>query len=281
MRESEKTNARRTADFIATYLTGRIIDIGSGSDPVTAHAECFDVGDGDANEILKFRPAQSYDCVYSSHCLEHMKHPLSALKQWWALVKPGGYLVLVVPHEDLYEQGYWPSLFNRDHKATFRISKSNATSWSPGSIDLHESVSLVPEAEVIPEEVRDDGYDYRLQGSGSRPHLGLVQPDESLMLEAPHADLHGQGYRPNLFNRHHRAAFRISKSNATSWSPVSIDLHESVSLLPELEIISEEIQDDGYDYRLQGSGRPHLGFLRRLATRLVSAGRTAHGFKQI
>jgi SAM-dependent methyltransferase len=193
MRESEKTNARRTADFIATYLTGRIIDIGSGSDPVTASAERFDVGEGDANEILKFRPAQSYDCVYSSHCLEHMKHPLSALKQWWALVKPGGYLVLVVPHEDLYEQGYWPSLFNRDHKATFRISKSNATSWSP----------------------------------------------------------------------------------------VSIDLHEAVSLLPESEIISEEIQHDGYDYRLQGSGRPHLGFLRRLATRLVSAGRTAHGFKQI
>jgi hypothetical protein len=45
-----------------------------------------------------------------------MHDPEAALRQWWALVRPGGYLVVVVPHEDLYEQGMWPSAFNSDHK---------------------------------------------------------------------------------------------------------------------------------------------------------------------
>lgn len=172
MRESEKTNVHRSAGFMRTYLAGSVIDIGSGSDPVTMQAECFDVVDGDANEILKFRPAESYDCVYSSHCLEHMNDPRSALRQWWALIRHGGYLVLVVPNEDLYEQGYWPSLFNEDHKATFRIG--GTTSWSPVSIDLHELVSYLPGSKIISEEIQDDGYDYRLQGSGAA-HIGLLR----------------------------------------------------------------------------------------------------------
>ena len=45
-----------------------------------------------------------------------------ALSQWWSLVKTNGYMIIVVPHEDLYEQGIWPSIFNIDHKATFRLN---------------------------------------------------------------------------------------------------------------------------------------------------------------
>lgn len=141
-----------------------MIDIGCSDDPVTASAEKFDLADGDANEILKFRPAQSYDAVYSSHCLEHMNDPVSALRQWWGLLKPGGYLVVVVPDENLYEQGYWPSLFNHDHKATFRVG--GAESWSPVSIDLPAAIGALPGAEVMTVEVQDHGYDYRLQQRG-------------------------------------------------------------------------------------------------------------------
>jgi SAM-dependent methyltransferase len=172
MHESEKSNALRPAEFFRDYLGGKLIDIGSGKDPVTAQAEPFDINEGDANEILKFRPAESYDCVYSSHCLEHMKDPRSALQQWWALIRPGGYLVLIVPHEDLYEQGYWPSLFNWDHKATFRLAR--AASWSPVSNDLHELVASMPGAEIVSEKIQDHGYDHRLQGSG-RTHIGSLR----------------------------------------------------------------------------------------------------------
>jgi SAM-dependent methyltransferase len=164
MRETEKSNAYRTADFFAVYVRGRVIDIGCGDDPITATAEGFDREQGDANEILKYRSAESYDCVYSSHCLEHMNDPPKALAQWWLLLRPGGYMVVAVPHEDLYEQGYWPSLFNRDHKATFRMG--GGTSWSPVSFDIYRLMTSLRGAEIISAEVQDRGYDHSLRGSG-------------------------------------------------------------------------------------------------------------------
>jgi SAM-dependent methyltransferase len=89
-----------------------------------------------------------------------MFDPATAVAQWWSLVKPGGYLVLVVPHEDLYEQGLWPSKFNPDHKFTFRLDK--AESWSPVSFDIRELVRGLPHCEIIAAEVHDENYDYSL-----------------------------------------------------------------------------------------------------------------------
>ena len=73
MKESSKTNQVRTEEFFNTYLTGKVIDIGGGSDKVTENTEVFDLEHGDAQHILKYKDKESYDCVYSSHCLEHMK----------------------------------------------------------------------------------------------------------------------------------------------------------------------------------------------------------------
>jgi SAM-dependent methyltransferase len=143
-------------------LHGNVIDIGGGTDPVVANAEVFDLEHGDAQNILKYKEKESYDCVYSSHCLEHMKDVPSALSEWWSLVKPGGYLVTVVPHEDLYEQKIWPSIFNNDHKATFRL-KSEKT-WSPCSYDIYSLNVNLPNAKYISAEIQDSNYDYFLQG---------------------------------------------------------------------------------------------------------------------
>ena len=41
-----------------------------------------------------------YDFVLSSHMLEHTANPLGALAEWRRLLRPGGALVLVVPHRD-------------------------------------------------------------------------------------------------------------------------------------------------------------------------------------
>jgi SAM-dependent methyltransferase len=115
-------------------LKGDGIDIGYGSGPtVMPGARGFDLPDGDANFITRYVKEQ-YDYVFSSHCLEHMNDVHNALFEWWKLVRPGGSLFLIVPDEDLYEQGYWPSRFNSDHKWTFTISKYR--SWSPKSINL-------------------------------------------------------------------------------------------------------------------------------------------------
>lgn len=158
--EARKTNRRRDETFVRTYLSGTVLDIGCGPDLVVPTATPFDVEDGDANNVLKYLRPESFDCVHSSHCLEHMHDVPEALAQWWALVKPGGHMVLVVPDEDLYEQGHWPSLFNADHRATFRFQSSE--SWSPISYNLHRLASNLPECEVIDIARQDNGFDYSL-----------------------------------------------------------------------------------------------------------------------
>jgi SAM-dependent methyltransferase len=182
MDEATKTNRLRGDEFKREYLSGRVIDIGCGPDPVMPHAVPFDVEHGDAQSILDYFPPESFECVHSSHCLEHMRDVERALAQWWALVKPGGYLIIVVPHEDLYEQGAWPSLFNSDHKATFNLRRRGA--WSPVSLDLDALVRRLPAAEIIDACVQDDGLDYRLlrrRVTGLGRFLFKVSPHRRLL----------------------------------------------------------------------------------------------------
>lgn len=169
MKEAQKTSLLRGPEFAGEYLSGKIIDIGAGKDLVCTWAEPFDLEHGDANVISRHRPQAAYDAVHSSHCLEHMHDPVAALEDWWSLLKPGGYLVVVVPEEDLYEQGIWPSKFNRDHKTTFRLGRE--TTWSKVSFDIRELVLALPECELVSAEIQDAGYDHGLRlrlGQGAK-----------------------------------------------------------------------------------------------------------------
>jgi len=141
-----------------SVLVGSGIDIGSGPDPVRG-ARPFDKEDGDANDITKYVHEQ-FDFVYSSHCLEHMHDPRHALSEWWQLVRPGGHLFFLVPDEDLYEQGVFPSRFNPDHKATFTISK--ARSWSPVSYNVLDLARELPNSRLVTIQLQDTGYDRSL-----------------------------------------------------------------------------------------------------------------------
>jgi SAM-dependent methyltransferase len=156
MREASKTRAVRGPDFAARYFSGSVLDIGAGDDPVVAHAIPFDKAHGDANRADDYFPAASLDCVHSSHCLEHMADPPGALARWWSLVKPGGHLIVVVPDEDFYEQGRFPSLFNPEHTATFRLTPQ--TTWSPRSFNLQSLVGALPGADVVSVERQTAGY---------------------------------------------------------------------------------------------------------------------------
>jgi SAM-dependent methyltransferase len=156
MREASKTRAIRSADFYKAYLGGKVLDIGAGDDLCVPHAVPFDKDQGDANDILKHIPPETFDCVHSSHCLEHVFDPAQCLRDWWAVVKPGGFLITVVPDEDFYEQGNWPSLFNPDHKSTFRLD--GASSWSPVSFCLPALVASLPGARIVSAERQTEGY---------------------------------------------------------------------------------------------------------------------------
>jgi len=169
MNETEKTNKLRGSKFIAQYMYGKFIDIGAGNDLVYEGAERFDIEDGDANFITQYRIKESYDTVHSSHCLEHMFNPECALAEWWELVKPNGHMIVVVPDENLYEQGIWPSNFNSDHKNTFRLNES--ASWSPVSHDIYKLFDALPNAEIISSEKHDAFYDYKFQFNHTM-HIG-------------------------------------------------------------------------------------------------------------
>ena len=155
--ESKKTNLIRPYEFKQKYLSKKVLDIGAGPDPVVEGCTVFDVEDGDANNIGAHFNKETFDTVYSSHCLEHMHDARQCLLDWWDLVKPGGFLITVVPHEDLYEQHIWPSVFNEDHKWTFRAS--GKTSWSPVSINIVEETSKLKNSEVLEFDIHDHNYD--------------------------------------------------------------------------------------------------------------------------
>ena len=52
--EAKKTNNLRPKEFFMTYLSGRVLDIGAGDDPVVKDAKIFDQVHGDANHILEY-----------------------------------------------------------------------------------------------------------------------------------------------------------------------------------------------------------------------------------
>jgi SAM-dependent methyltransferase len=171
MHETSKAVLRRLHDsrFATRYFSGDGLDIGAGGDPLGQYREQFpamrscrewDLPQGDA-QLLATVPDASVDFVHSSHCLEHMRDPYEALHHWLRVLKPGGHMVVLVPDEDLYEQGVFPSTFNSDHKWTFTICKP--ASWSPRSVNLTKLLAhFAAQAQVVKMETLDAGFRYQL-----------------------------------------------------------------------------------------------------------------------
>ena len=171
MKECSKSISRRLADpnFINRYFVGNGLDIGGKPDPLGLYRSLFcqmenirtwDWEDGDAQYLESIKDCQ-FDFVHSSHCLEHLVEPGEGLANWFRAVKPGGHLVITVPDEDLYEQGVFPSTFNRDHKWTFTIFKSH--SWSDRSLNVIDLVrGLDGSAELVRIEQLSSTYRFDL-----------------------------------------------------------------------------------------------------------------------
>jgi SAM-dependent methyltransferase len=171
MKECSKSIVRRLADsnFTRRYFVGRGVDIGGKPDPLALYTELFplleevrtwDWEDGDA-QVMAGVPDASFDFVHSSHCLEHLVDPYAGLASWFRVLRPGGHLIITVPDEDLYEQGEFPSTFNRDHKWTFTVHKT--ASWSERSVNLLDLLrSLGAAADILRLEVLHASYRFEL-----------------------------------------------------------------------------------------------------------------------
>jgi SAM-dependent methyltransferase len=172
MHETSKSILRRTHDqrFATRYFVGDGIDIGAGPDtigqyqslfPLMGTVKAWDTDDGDAM-LMAGVAEESYQFVYSSHCLEHLVDPVVAVRNWVRICKPGGYLVIVVPDEDLYEQGVWPSTFNNDHKWTFTTGKTQ--SWNARSLGILSLLApVLDQVSILRMELLDMAYIYNVQ----------------------------------------------------------------------------------------------------------------------
>jgi len=127
---------RRQADgaFVSRYFVGLGLDILGESDPLALYQEFFPrIGgvrewraeDGDAASLAGV-PDWHFDFVHAAFALQRQEDPAAALSHWFRVVKPGGHLVILVPDEDLYEQGVFPSNFAKGHRWSFTVFKSRS-----------------------------------------------------------------------------------------------------------------------------------------------------------
>lgn len=137
--ETSKAKKRREREgFFEKYCKGEGLDIGWDGDLLCGNCSVWDVENGDA-QYLEGIDDEVFDFVYSSHCLEHMKDVRVALKNWYRILKPGGYLIIAVPHRDLYEKRkQLPSRWNADHKHMFLIGREE----KPDTLDIVKEIGM-------------------------------------------------------------------------------------------------------------------------------------------
>ena len=143
---------------IVRYTRGKVLDLGCGPWKAFPHflgidnrAEWTDLPWNpdyimDATDLSCFA-SSSWDAVFSSHLLQILGKPEQALKEWWRVIKPGGYLCLYLPHKDLYpnvgQEGCHPL-----HKWDF-IPK-----------DISDMMGRISEHVLIENETRADDNEY-------------------------------------------------------------------------------------------------------------------------
>lgn len=205
---------------VLPYLSRGGVDVGCGAKKVWPHmigvdngkdAELFgvtmkpDLMVGSAERLELFAD-NSMHSVFSSHVLEHIEDWQAALREWWRIVKPGGHLVLYLPHADLYPNVGQPGA-NPDHKHDFR----------PEQI-LDFCRLAFPDWTLLQNQTRAQRNEYSFllvlhkgrPGSGQREALpdpsvktaGLVRVGangDALWASSPIALLHEQGYQVTAY----------------------------------------------------------------------------------
>jgi ubiquinone/menaquinone biosynthesis C-methylase UbiE len=146
MFEQSKSAKRRfnNGNFHVKYFKGKGIDIGAGPDGISNIKHVFlgienvlewDISNGDG-QYLENVPDNFFDFVHSSHSLEHMNDCKIALENWIRVCKSGGFIIITVPEEYMYEKNYWPSKFNPDHKWSFTLRNDSKMPKTINVLDL-------------------------------------------------------------------------------------------------------------------------------------------------
>lgn len=105
------------------YCQGQGLDIGCSFGRISVNAIGIDLYSShadirmDARDLSKF-PDEHFDFVFSSHLLEELENTEATLKEWFRLIKPGGYIVLYQADREYYYSLEDPRC-NKSHKHHF------------------------------------------------------------------------------------------------------------------------------------------------------------------
>lgn len=176
---------RERAGFFRRYLSGPdILEIGFRGYvgpvvPIVDQAIGIDFGYPGYDGLRLPFPDDSQDGVFSSHCLEHIDDYRTAIREWHRVTRVGGHIVIIVPHQYLYEKKRAPpSRWMPDHKRFYTPSslmREVEDALAPNSYrvrhladnDLHHDYSLPPEIysnwcyeiELVIEKIRKPDWD--------------------------------------------------------------------------------------------------------------------------
>jgi SAM-dependent methyltransferase len=181
-------NEKLRNGFFATYMAGEtIIDVGYRGEyvdpvPILPHAIGVDLDfPGYDGTRLPF-PDASVDTVHSSHMLEHVSDYRATIRDWFRVLRLGGFIVCTVPHQLLYEKkSALPSLWNADHKRFY----------TPASLLREFEESLQPNTFRLRHLCdNDEGYTYDI---GPEAHAGGAYEIELVIqkIKKPDWDLAG------------------------------------------------------------------------------------------
>ena len=179
MNETSKCEPlRKKAGHFDLYLKGKGIDIGCGEDKLIVEqgsVDAWDLTNGDAM-LMEGIANETYDFVYSSHCLEHTQDVEITLYNWTRILKKDGYLYFVIPEYVLYEKMTFPSVYNYDHKQTFsyyitkdQVKRKNHYHYTEINKIL-ENLNM----EVVISKLEDDNYDYSKGNAGDQTRGNAV-----------------------------------------------------------------------------------------------------------
>jgi SAM-dependent methyltransferase len=170
---------RQRGDF-DRYLQGSGIDIGAGTDLLvvpSGNVLAWDRPDGDGQTLESLSDA-SFDFVYSSHCLEHLEDISVTLRNWVRVIKPKGYLYVVVPDYTLFEHHCWPSRFNPNHTHSFSLTLSQSKVGRSNHHHIEDDVRPLLEnlgCVWVGAWLEDDDYNYNLGCSDQTLKQALAQ----------------------------------------------------------------------------------------------------------
>lgn len=182
------------ADFISPYLLGLGTEIGASESPIEgieaiyvdkfreyANTPCKADYPGEATDLPFFDA--SLDFVASSHVLEHVANPVNALIEWQRVLKPGGYVYLVLPDRrytfDRNRELTSPQHMIEDYIAKVDDTDSTHIDDFVFGIDWTEITPGLSEDELAIQRKANAGYhrDQSSQGLEINIHFHVFEPE--------------------------------------------------------------------------------------------------------